>query len=250
MNDKVKVVIVDDERLARDILKNYIREHDNVELIAECTNGFEGVKSINDLKPDLVFLDIQMPKITGFEMLELLETTPQIIFTTAYDQYALKAFEVNATDYLLKPFAYDRFDEALAKAIDKMADRGKSKEAIEKLVNHKDQSDEKLDRVVVKSGQKITVIPVEDLQYLEAQDDYVMLHTKQGNHLKQKTMKYFEEHLQANKFIRVHRSYIVNLNEIEELYLHEKETYRALLKCGDKIPVSKSGYSNLKEFLK
>lgn len=249
MNDKVKVVIVDDERLARDILKNYIREHDNVELIAECTNGFEGVKSINELKPDLVFLDIQMPKITGFEMLELLETTPQIIFTTAYDQYALKAFEVNATDYLLKPFAYDRFDEALAKAMDKMTDREKSKDAIEKLVNHKDQSDEKLDRVVVKSGQKITVIPVDDLQYLEAQDDYVMLHTKQGSHLKQKTMKYFEEHLNGNSFIRVHRSYIVNLNEIEHLYLQEKETYRALLKSGAKIPVSKSGYSNLKEFL-
>lgn len=249
MNDKIRVVIIDDERLARDILKNYIREHDNIELVAECENGFKGIKAINELNPDLVFLDIQMPKITGFEMLELIEKKPLIIFTTAYDQYAIKAFEVNATDYLLKPFAYDRFDEALQKALNQLNTGHDTEKKIDDLISHVDQSTEHLDRVVVKTNQKINIIPVADIIYLEAQDDYVQIVTNSSKYLKQKTMKYFEQHLEPNNFVRIHRSYIAALTHINEIELFEKESHKAVMSIGVKLPVSKSGYAKLKEKL-
>ena len=249
MNKKVRVVIIDDERLARDILKNYIREHDNIEIVAECENGFEGIKAINDQNPDLVFLDIQMPKLTGFEMLELIENKPLIIFTTAYDQYAIKAFEVNATDYLLKPFAYDRFDEALQKALSQLENGGNGEKKIENLVTHLDQSEEYLDRVIVKSNQKINIIPTNDIIYLEAQDDYVQIVTDSSKFLKQKTMKYFEQHLDPNSFVRIHRSYIAALKDINEIELYDKESHKAAMSNGAKLSVSKSGYAKLKEKL-
>lgn len=247
---KIRVVIVDDERLARDIVKNYIREHENVEIVAECENGFEGIKAINESKPDLVFLDVQMPKITGFEMLELLEHKPLIIFTTAYDQYAIKAFEVNATDYLLKPFAYDRFDEALKKAVSTLESNSiNTTNTIENIINTVDQAEEYLDRVIVKFNQKINIIPVDEIIYLEAQDDYVQIVTPKVKLLKQKTMKYFEKHLNPNNFVRIHRSYIASLQNIGEIELYDKESHKAAMKNGIKLPVSKTGYAKLKEKL-
>lgn len=250
MNKKIKVIIVDDEKLARDIVIKYLEGNDDVELIGECSNGFEGIKGINELKPDIIFLDIQMPKINGFEMLELLDHQPEIIFTTAFDQYAIKAFEVNATDYLLKPFSSERFNEALSKSIDKVKSNRISNTKYENLINSVNQNLEHLDRIVVKSNQKITIIPAVKIRTLEAQDDYVMIHSELGKYLKKQTMKYYEEHLDNNTFFRVHRSYIVNLNEVKQMELFEKESYKITMKDGSKIPVSRSGYSKIKELLK
>lgn len=249
MTDKIKTIIIDDEKLARDIIKNYLSKYNNVDIVSECENGFDAVKQINDLKPDLIFLDIQMPKITGFEMLELLDNPPVIIFTTAYDQYALKAFEVNATDYLLKPFSNERFDEALQKAFKLINNKSDAVRQIEKLSKHLDNKEEYLERIVIKNGQKISIIPVDDIKYIEAQDDYTMLYTGKGNFLKQKTMKYFEENLDPAQFIRIHRSYFVKIEQIKQIELFEKESYRVILLEGNKLPVSKSGYQKLKEIL-
>jgi len=247
MNNKIKVVLIDDENLAREIVKKYLAAYSELELLAECTNGFEGIKAINELKPDIVFLDIQMPKITGFEMLELLEEKPIIIFTTAYDQYALKAFEVSAIDYLLKPFGEDRFREAVEKALERLKDKKPFIDGLNNLENTVASRNEYLERVVVKTGAKISIIPTDKLNYLEAQDDYVMLYTDEGKFLKQKTMRFFEDHLDPAEFIRIHRSYIVKLKKVKQLELFEKESYRALLNDGKSLPVSKSGYSKLKE---
>jgi two-component system LytT family response regulator len=250
MKDKIKVIIIDDEVLARDIIKSFLKRNDNIELIAECSNGFDGIKQINELKPDLIFLDIQMPKLTGFEMLEILDDPPVIIFSTAFDQFALKAFEVNATDYLLKPYSEERFGEALNKAIKLIADKPVANLKLENLVKSLEKRNEYLDRVVIKNGQKILIISVDDIDYIEAQDDYTMIYSSKGNFLKQKTMKYFEENLDPADFIRIHRSYIVKLSSVKQIELFEKESYRAILNDGKKLLVSKSGYMNIKEILK
>jgi two-component system, LytTR family, response regulator len=245
--NKIRTMIVDDEQLARDIIKAYLRKLGNFELIGESTNGFDGIKMINESKPDLIFLDIQMPKLTGFEMLELIEEPPVIIFTTAFDQYALKAFEVNATDYLLKPFSEERFVEAISKAEKLFSSKAEVEKKFRAITKFADSKNEFLERVVFKSGQKISVIPSDDINYIEAQDDYTMLYTEKGNFLKQKTMKYFEENLDPKIFLRVHRSYIVNLNNIKQIELLEKESYQVILIDGKKLPVSKTGYQKVKE---
>jgi two-component system, LytTR family, response regulator len=250
MAEKIKVLIIDDEKLARDIIKSYLKSYENVELLAECSNGFDAVKQINELRPDLIFLDIQMPKLTGFEMLELIEEPPVIIFTTAFDQFALKAFEVNATDYLLKPFSETRFKEALEKSFKLLANKPESIKKLNSLVQSVEKREEFLDRVVIKNGQKIMIIPIGEVKYIEAQDDYTMLYTEKGNFLKQKTMKYFEENLNPSDFIRIHRSYFIKLSFLKQIELFEKESYRVILQDGTKLPVSKSGYQNLREIIK
>jgi two-component system LytT family response regulator len=241
----IKTLIVEDEKLARDLLRDYLDKHEDFEIIGECEDGFSGLKAINELKPDLVFLDIQMPKLTGFELLEVLEYHPAIIFTTAFDQYALKAFEHNALDYLLKPYSAERFDEALEKARERIKGGG-DRQAIGRLMQHRDQQPETLHRVVVKSRSKIHVIPVDKIIYLEAQDDYVMIYTADSRHLKQKTIKFFDSHLPPEDFVRIHRGYIVRISEIAQMQLYEKESYIVILKNGVKLPVSKSGLPKLK----
>lgn len=245
----IRTIIIDDEQLGRDLIKAYLKKHENYEIVSECNNGFDGIKQINELRPDLIFLDIQMPKLTGFEMLELIESPPVIIFTTAYDQYALKAFDVNATDYLLKPFSEERFNDALAKAEKLLTDKSLSDSKFVELLKSSDNRTEALERIVVKNHQKITLVPVEEIKYIEAQDDYTMLYTLKGNFLKQKTMKYFEENLNPKDFIRIHRSYIVRLEIIKQIELLEKESYQVILADGKKLPVSKTGYSKLKDLL-
>jgi two-component system, LytTR family, response regulator len=247
MDEIIRTIIVEDEELARNLLKNYLKSFDNIELIQECENGFEGVKSINELKPDLVFLDIQMPKITGFEMLELLEHKPEIIFTTAYDQYALKAFDYNAADYLLKPFSKDRLVSAVDKVVERLLKQEPKTDVIDNIVNF--PKGEYLDRVVVKDRHKINIIPVDKIRYFESMDDYVLIYTKEGRHLKQKTMKFFENTLNPNEFIRIHRSYIVKVSEIAEIQQYEKESYIVILHDKIKLKVSKSGYKRIKEIL-
>lgn len=246
--NKLKAIIIDDEPLARDLIKSYLSDHPNIELLVECGDGFQGLKAIQEHKPDMLFLDVQMPKITGFEMLELVEEPPIVIFTTAYNEYAIKAFEMNAVDYLLKPFARERFKLAIEKAVENH--RLKQNQPIEKLQTDLQQvSGEKLQRIVVKNGAKIYVLPTHDLIYLEAQDDYVMLYGKEGKYLKEQTMKYFEANLDSSQFIRIHRSYIVNVNNIVQLEHYEKESYRLILTNKVILPVSKSGYVLLKKVL-
>ena len=244
---KISTIIIDDEQLAIDIIRNYLQNHDDIEIIATCQNGFEGVKAIHELKPDLIFLDIMMPKLSGFEMLELLDHLPVVIFSTAYDQYALKAFEQNAVDYLLKPYAQDRMDLALEKARKKLSETTPSPEILNLIKYHQETGD--LHRVVVRTGSKINIIAVDKIRYLEAMDDYVSIHTHDGKYLKQQTMKYFQEHLSSKEFVRIHRSYILALSELSKLEPYGKDSHMAILKGDGQIPVSRSGYARLKEIL-
>lgn len=250
MSEKLQTLIIEDEELARNLLRSYLKDLPDIELIGECENGFDGVKAINDKKPDLVFLDIQMPKITGFEMIELLDFKPQIIFTTAYDQYALKAFELNAVDYLLKPFSKDRMLTAIEKVRHHIQNEEKMDEKLEELSNFR-PGEEFIDRIVVKDRSKIHIITVDQIRYIESLDDYVMIYTPDGRHIKQKTMKFFETNLDPKNFIRIHRSYIVQVSNIAEIQQYEKESYIVILKDKDKtkLKVSKTGYKKIKEVL-
>ncbi|HZY78007.1 MAG TPA: response regulator [Cyclobacteriaceae bacterium] len=239
----IKVILIDDEPLARSMVREYLQSWTDVSILQECNDGFEGVKAIAQHKPDLIFLDIQMPKITGFEMLELLDTPPSVIFTTAFDEYAIKAFESHAVDYLLKPFAKERFDKAMQKW---MGSRQTPPPAT--LTESIPQPEEK-NRIVVKKGSNIVIVPVHTIHYLEAFDDYVKIHTKDGFFLKKKTMSYFEQTLDTNEFVRIHRSYLLNLQELTRIEPLEKDNHVALLKSGVRIPLSQSGYTKLKEVL-
>lgn len=242
-----KVIIIDDEYLARSVVKEYLAGHADLELVAECGDGFEGVKAIQQHQPDLIFLDIQMPKINGFEMLELIEQPPAVIFTTAFDEYAIRAFEAHAVDYLLKPFNKDRFD----KAVTKWADQKKSATAVvdQGLLETAALSPSQNQRIVVKNGNKIKIIPVHDIWYLEAADDYVKVHTPEGYFLKNKTMGFFEQVLDKQQFARCHRSYIVNVQQITRIDPYEKDNHVALLRSGARVPVSRGGYGKLKSVL-
>ncbi|KYG83644.1 LytR/AlgR family response regulator transcription factor [Roseivirga echinicomitans] len=246
----IKAIIVDDEKLARDIIKAYLQNFAQVELIAECGDGFQGLKAIQEHRPDLLFLDIQMPKITGFEMLELIENPPVVIFSTAFDQYAIKAFELNATDYLLKPYAEERFKGAVQKAIDKIQTKTSAQKEIETLTEKREELSEGIDRLVVKTGNKIHILDLDQIAHFEAQDDYVAIHSDQGKFLKLMRMKHLEDNLPTGDFIRVHRSHIVSIKHIEKLELYEKDSYLLSLKTGSQLPVSRSGHSKLKEVLK
>jgi len=249
METKIKAMIVDDEYPAREIVNRYLNFFPEIEMIGECDNGFEALKKIGNLKPDMLFLDIQMPKLNGFEMLELIENHPVIIFTTAYDQYAMKAFEVNAVDYLLKPFSQDRFNTAVKKAFGLLEDKSKQRNLLKNLIKHHSSKPEYLDRIIVKTGNTIKIIEIHKLIRIEAQDDYVMLYTEDGKYLKQKTMKYFEEHLDPQFFIRIHRSHIVKLSSIKQLEPYTKGTYQIILQNRTELPISKTGYQKLKDYL-
>ncbi len=244
----IRAIIIDDEEMAREIVMDYLEEFKEIEVIDQCADGFHGLKSINEKKPDLVFLDIQMPKLTGFEMLEVLDDKPRIIFTTAYDQYAIQAFEQNAVDYLLKPFSYDRFVTAVKKATELINSETYPVEQ-QNLEKHLEEKEERINRVVVKTRKEIHIIPVKQIWYLEAQDDYVMIYLDKDKFLKQKTMHFFEDHLSPNDFIRVHRSYIVRIERIQKIEPYEKSAGIVILKDGRKVPVSRSGLSKLKGIL-
>lgn len=238
-----KVIIIDDEPLARSIVETFLKSYPEFEIVATCDNGFDGIKAIEKHAPDLIFLDVQMPKINGFEMLELLDVTPPIIFTTAYDEYAIKAFETSAVDYLLKPFSRERFDQAILKVIRKEASQN---ETASPLIQA--QPDEQL-RIVVKDGGEIQIIPTSEVVYIEAYDDYVKIHTKNKYHLKKKTMNHYEKVLNPADFVRIHRSFIININALSKIESYDKNSYQATLINGCKIPVSRSSYSSLKSIL-
>ena len=242
----MKAVIIDDEPLARSIVKEYLEAFPQLEIAAECNDGFEGVKAIQQNRPEVIFLDIQMPKINGFEMLELLEEPPAVIFTTAFDEYAMKAFESHAVDYLLKPFSQERFNRAIEKLL---AQTVVQKKATQELLQAGPALPVQNERIVVKTGGKIKIINIQNIQYLEAADDYVKIHTAEGVFLKNKTLSFYEQSLPADSFIRTHRSFLLNIQEITRIDPYEKDSHLAILRTGSKVPVSKNGYIKLKSAL-
>jgi two-component system LytT family response regulator len=244
-----RALIIDDEPLARMVVLEYLQDFPQIEVIQECNDGFEGLKAIQQHQPDLIFLDVQMPKINGFEMLELVDDQPAVIFTTAFDEYAIKAFEAHATDYLLKPFSKDRFTKAIEKYLAQAGAPVVATKQTENLLETASHSPAQHERIVVKTGTKVKIIPVADVQYLQADDDYVSVFTQEGSYLKNKTMSFFEQTLDARQFVRVHRSYIVSVQEITRIDPYEKDSHLAILKSGAKIPVSKTGYVKLKQVL-
>ncbi|MDE0560161.1 LytTR family DNA-binding domain-containing protein [Algoriphagus sp. NF] len=239
----IKTLIIDDEPLAAGIVEEFLRSDSRFEILEICQDGFEGLKAIQKHQPDLIFLDVQMPKITGFEMLELLDEPPAVIFTTAFDEYALAAFDAKAIDYLLKPFSKSRFQQALNRFLERYeAEEGGQNSAISSLA-------EKSQRLVVRVKNEIKIIPVDQVSYFEAADDYVNIVTESGAFLKKMTMKSLEEALSPDRFARIHRSYILNLNEVTRIEPYEKDSYLVFLRNGKKLPVSKTGYSRLRQVL-
>jgi two-component system LytT family response regulator len=235
-----KAVVVDDEELARAFLEEMLRRHADVAVAAECANGFEAVKAIGETKPDLIFLDIQMPKLDGFEVLELIEPGPAVICVTAYDQYAMRAFDAHAVDYLLKPFSAERFDTALERARRRLRE---SRAAAPAVALRPPES--KLERIVVRDGARIHIIPLDKLDYAEAQDDYIALHSAGKSYLKQQTIAQLEAQLDPLCFVRIHRSCLVNLERVTRIEPYGKESRLATLADGTRLPVSRSGYGRL-----
>lgn len=230
------------------VVMEYLQAFPQLTVVQECNDGFEGVKAINQHQPDLIFLDIQMPKINGFEMLELIEQPPAVIFTTAFDEFALKAFEAHAVDYLLKPFSKERFDKAVNKWLEQHTGAA-AQQQTQQLLETVAHSPAQNNRIVVKNGTKIKIIPINEVLYLESADDYVKVHTGEGYFLKSKTMSHFENTLDAAFFCRCHRSYLVNTQHITRIDPYEKDSHIAVLKNGMKVPVSRSGYAKLRDAL-
>jgi two-component system LytT family response regulator len=244
--NKITALIVDDEDLARLVLRELVQTHSEIAIAAECANGFEAVKAVAEHKPDLIFLDVQMPKLSGFDVLELIGTDTAVIFVTAYDQYAMRAFEVHAVDYLLKPIGRERFEAALERAKSRIGE--KLPPALE-LAAAARPPKQFLDRIVVRDGTRVTLIPVRKLDYAEAQDDYVALASEGKKHLKQQTIASLEACLDPEQFVRVHRSYIVNFEKVVRIEPYGKDSRLAILADGTRLPVSKAGYARLKTLL-
>jgi len=244
---QLTVVIVDDEAPARELIREYLEQHSDVRVVAECTNGLEAVKAANELKPDLLFLDIQMPKLDGFEVLDLIgRDAAGVIFTTAYDDYALRAFEVHAVDYLLKPFGPERFAESLHLARSRIAQR-QPIPARELLETHREGS--AIDRLLIRDRSHVHVIPVEQIDYIEAQDDYVSIRAAGRSYLKEQTLGELEEQLAAKGFLRIHRRFILNVSRLAKIELSEKDSRIAILNDKTELPISRSGYAKLRDLL-
>jgi two-component system, LytTR family, response regulator len=246
-NRKWKAVIVDDEELARHLLREMLSTHADIEIVAECANGMEAVKATAEHLPDLLFLDIQMPKLTGFDVLELIDTKGvAVVFVTAFDNFAMKAFEVHAVDYLLKPFSRDRFEAALDRAKTRKSEKPPDPLQLAAAARPAGQY---LERIVVKDGTRVTLVPVTKLDYIEAVDDYVSLATEGKKHLKQQTISGLEAALDPKNFVRIHRSYIVHIERVVRIEPYSKDSRIAILTTGAKLPVSRAGFARLKELL-
>jgi two-component system, LytTR family, response regulator len=246
-NQKIRAVIVDDEDLARQVIREMVAAHQEVEIVGEAANGFEAVRMVAELKPNLMFLDVQMPKLDGFEVLELIGNDVAVVFATAHDEHALRAFEVHAVDYLLKPFRAERFETALERAKQRIG--GTLPFRPEELTASMRTPGQYAERIVVKDGTRVHIFPASKLDYAEAQDDYVALASQGKKYLKQQTISSLEAALDPKSFVRIHRSYIVNLERVTRLEPFGKDTHVAILADGARLPVSRSGYARLKSFL-
>lgn len=247
LSRKIRAIVADDEDLARQIVREMLNAHAEVEIIGECANGFDAVRMVQESKPDLLFLDIQMPKLDGFEVLELIGDDVAVVFVTAYDEHALRAFEVHAVDYLLKPFPAERFEAALGRAKQRIGKKNPLKP--NQLAAATRQPGEYAERIVVKDGTRVQIIPVAKVDYVEAQDDYVSVASEGKKHLKQQTISTLGDSLDPNNFVRIHRSYIVNLERVTRLEPYGKDSYIVILRDGSRLPVSRTGYGRLKTFL-
>src|SRR6202171_4965888 len=243
---QIRALLVDDEDLARHALRELLKSHPEVEVAAECANGFDAVKAVAEQKPDLIFLDVQMPKLTGFDVLELIGSDLPVIFVTAYDQHAMRAFEVHAVDYLLKPVGRERFEAALTRAKDRVAE---TKPMPAELAATARPPQQFLERVVIRDGTRVTLIPIAKLDYVEAQDDYVALASQGAKHLKQQTIASLEAALDPARFVRIHRSYIVNFERVARIEPYGKDSRLAILADGSRLPVRRAGYARVRALL-
>jgi two-component system LytT family response regulator len=248
MADDLRVIMVDDEEPARRLLRKYLEAIPGISIVAECGNGFEAVKAVAEHAPDLMLLDIQMPKLDGFEVVELLERDLPIIFITAHDEHALRAFEVHAVDYLLKPYSAERLVDALDRARERIG-RGDEMPPIDELAADARPDGRDLERILVRDGSDVRVIPAEKVDYIEARDDAVAIHVGGASHLKAQRLAALEERLDPKRFIRVHRSFILNIDRLRSIELYAKDSRIAILADGTKVPVSRSGYSRLRKLL-
>jgi two-component system LytT family response regulator len=242
----IRVVLVDDEPLALSVLREYLGTLADVEVVAECANGFEAVKAVSELEPDLMFLDVQMPKLDGFEVLELVDRPIDVIFVTAFDSYALRAFDVHAVDYLLKPFSLERLTEAVGRARERIG-RGETSPA-RSLVGAR-RSTGPVERVLVRDGPKVHVIPTVEIDFIQAQDDYVAIRWQGKDHLKEQTLRELESQVDGSRFVRIHRSYLLNVERLARVELYSKDSRVAILRDGTRLPVSRAGYSRLSQLL-
>ena len=250
MTDRpLRIVIVDDEPLARSVVREYAAADPEVEIVADCGNGFEAVKAVSELKPDLVLLDVQMPKLDGFEVLELLGRDQAVVFITAYDQYALRAFEVHAVDYLLKPFSAERFQEAMARARERLSAKSAGPLNVGEIIRDAKPKTGPVERVLIRDGANVHVLPVDKIDYVEAQDDYVAFKSEGKQYLKDQTLSAVEATLDPARFVRIHRSFILNIDRIAKVELYAKDSRIAILRDGTRLPVSRAGYTRLSQLL-
>lgn len=246
MVDLLRVVIVDDEEPARMAVRQDLAAIGGVTVVAECANGFEAVRTVSEQTVDLLLLDVQMPKLDGFDVLELIGKDVPVIFITAYDEFALRAFEVHAVDYLLKPFARERLEAALNRARARREQPRPDPSAVRATAR---PASGPLDRLVIRDGPQVHVVPVDKIDYVEAQDDYVSVHTAGKSLLKEQTLADLERQLDAGRFVRVHRSYILNIERLARVELYAKDSRIAILTDGRKVPISRAGYQRLQELL-
>lgn len=244
----IKAIIVDDEKLGRDIIKEFLDDHPQVEIVAECRDAHDALDAIDKHHPDLIFLDIQMPEVNGFELLEMLDDPPKVIFSTAYDQYAIKAFEVNAIDYLLKPYDAERFNLAVERAIQHIQSNQKQDDTIQKLLQTMRASQPYLERLLIKQAGRIVIITCKEIHLIKAMDDYAEICTHNESCLIQQSLNHLEQRLNPDQFVRVHRSYIVNIDAIRDIVALSSSRYKLFLKDGKEIFVSRSGYKKLMRF--
>jgi len=250
----MRVIIVDDEPLARAVLREHLAAHADVDIVGECANGFEAVKAIGELAPELVFLDIQMPKLDGFEVVELAGTKTHYVFVTAYDQFALRAFEVHAIDYLLKPFGRERLDAALAHARTRLRSQEQQADGlqavVQAVVQAATQRNGPLTRLLIRDGARVHVVPIADIDYIEAQDDYIAVCAGGKRWLKSQRLSELEGQLDPLAFLRVHRSYIVNVGAVARIEPLGRDSHCAVLRDGTRIPVSRSGYARVRDLIR
>jgi two-component system LytT family response regulator len=244
----LRIVIVDDEELARGVLREYLTGMPGVQIVAECANGFEAVKAVAEFRPDLLLLDVQMPKLDGFEVVELVGRDVAVVFVTAYDEFALRAFDVHAVDYLVKPFSAERLGEAIDRAQARIGQRGRL--PIRELAAATRSSAAPASRVLVRDGSKVHVIPMQKIDYVQAQDDYVCFASEGKEYLKDQTLADVEASLDPAKFVRIHRSFLLNIDRLVRVDIDARENRVAVLADGRRLPVSRGGYTRLNEKLK